>query len=279
MKRRTNLSCGELSARTEDSLGTMKSRIYAGGTGELRNRACCPSFKNTGDVLYPSWGYWIMEEWVRRAGEIGGGKRGERRHLTSSRGSDGAGPRKRGCQSVVDANAALSKRGFLFSTWSRAHCRWNARLTCVYERRPFQLRFPPSSHPYIHPSACCMCIIQMRLRVVCVYACVHTTCVYTMPVRPATRSPSTTNTARTIVVSATAVYRVFRVIRNFAESSPYTRRKSRVYEELLGGGRTAAAVKCGSVSRLWVIPKLVEVENDFGEAERTSANTLRGTFN
>jgi len=47
----------------------------------------------------------------------------------------------------------------------------------------------------------CVCIRE------CVHTCtcVHTTCVYSVPVRPATRSPSTTNTARTIVVSATAV--------------------------------------------------------------------------
>lgn len=79
-----------------------------------------------------------------------------------------------------------------------------------------------------HPSGCFMCVIRfVHVHVcvcayVCIYvyvracvpmyacvytrACVHTTCVYSVPVRPATRSPSTTNTARTIVVSATAGY-------------------------------------------------------------------------
>lgn len=51
----------------------------------------------------------------------------------------------------------------------------------------------------------CMYIVRAYVRA-CTRTCVHTTCVYSVPVRPATRSPSTTNTARTIVVSATAGY-------------------------------------------------------------------------
>lgn len=60
----------------------------------LENRMCCPSFKNTGDVLYSSsGGYWIMEERTRRE-NAGSGETEGKRHLTSSRGSD-SGARKR----------------------------------------------------------------------------------------------------------------------------------------------------------------------------------------
>lgn len=69
------------------------------------------------------------------------------------------------------------------------------------------VRLPRVCDMYAGTCARYMCVrmyMQVCVRA-CMLACVHTTCVYSVPVRPATRSPSTTNTARTIVVSATAV--------------------------------------------------------------------------
>lgn len=77
------------------------------------------------------------------------------RHLTSFR---GAGVRTAGPRNVVDANAALSKRGFLFSTWSRAHCRWMKRTPDVCIRATTISTVPRLSYPSVPIRQAASCV-------------------------------------------------------------------------------------------------------------------------
>lgn len=102
---------------------------------------------------------------------------------------------------------------------------------------------PSISLPRVYNTDTYVCAYMLRVRV-CM--CIHTTCVYSVPVRPATRSPSTTNTARTIVVSTMVRYTGCSVQFETSSNRALTHTERAKWKRS-SKGKNDGAVKYGSV--------------------------------